>query len=106
MTRYDAIQTVDRIIMSDRNLKNGEPEDSFGCIATYWTEYLKKRFKNETFFLEDFDVAALMALLKIARIAQNPLIEDSWVDVAGYSCCGVELATTKEITIEDAKLRI
>lgn len=37
------------------------------------------------------DVAALLALLKIARIATGHGKSDNWVDLAGYAACGGEL---------------
>lgn len=37
------------------------------------------------------DVAAMMALLKIARIAAGGKKADSWVDLAGYAACGGEI---------------
>lgn len=38
------------------------------------------------------NVAAMMALLKIARTKANPAYLDSWVDLAGYAACGAEAA--------------
>ena len=35
--------------------------------------------------------AALLALLKIARIATGHGKSDNWVDLAGYAACGGEL---------------
>ena len=37
------------------------------------------------------DAAALLALLKIARIATGHGKSDNWVDLAGYAACGGEL---------------
>lgn len=43
------------------------------------------------------DVAAMMGLLKVARIATgfNP---DSFVDLAGYAACAGEIATKEDPT--------
>jgi putative aminopeptidase FrvX len=38
------------------------------------------------------DVAMMMALLKIARIAAGSDKEDSFVDLAGYAACAAEIA--------------
>ena len=38
------------------------------------------------------DVAAMMALLKIARISENQRHMDNWVDGCGYFACGGEIA--------------
>lgn len=37
------------------------------------------------------DVAAMMGLFKIARIATGHRKADNWVDLAGYAACGGEL---------------
>jgi hypothetical protein len=37
------------------------------------------------------DVALLMIGMKLARLRHNPSHEDSWVDVAGYAACGMEV---------------
>ena len=37
------------------------------------------------------DVAAMLALLKIARIASGHAKEDNWIDLAGYAACGGEI---------------
>ena len=39
-----------------------------------------------------FDVAIMMAMLKIARISENMQHMDSWVDGCGYLACGGEIA--------------
>jgi hypothetical protein len=39
------------------------------------------------------DVAVMLALLKVARIKQNPNHTDNWIDIAGYAACGGEIAT-------------
>ena len=38
------------------------------------------------------DVAIIMALVKIARLAASPGHEDSWIDLAGYAALGAEIA--------------
>ena len=42
--------------------------------------------------IEPEDVAIMMGMLKIARLASNPQHMDSWVDLAGYAACGGEIA--------------
>lgn len=41
--------------------------------------------------IETRDVAAMLALLKIARIASGHAKDDNWIDLAGYAACGGEL---------------
>lgn len=69
-------------VCSDRNLMYGEPEDNFGVIAAMWSAYLG-------YPVTAADVAAMMILFKVARIAtaEQPS-RDSYVDIAGYAACG------------------
>jgi len=69
------------IVSNDRNTIYGEPEDTFARIATLWSSYLGVTIRT-------VDVANLMVLMKVARLATNPTHRDSWVDVAGYAACG------------------
>jgi hypothetical protein len=36
------------------------------------------------------DVAAMMIMIKLSRIAWTPEDIDHWVDIAGYAACGYE----------------
>ena len=42
------------------------------------------------------EVAAMMALLKIARVASGHSKADNWIDLAGYAACGGELDSIEE----------
>jgi Domain of unknown function (DUF6378) len=83
--REEILDTAKKYVTSDRNKTHGEPEDSFGMIAKLWSAYTEKEFTS-------VDVCVLLALLKVARIKNMPTNEDNWVDLAGYSACGGELA--------------
>lgn len=69
-------------VCSDRNLMYGGPEDNFDVIAAMWSAYLGMPVTAA-------DVAAMMILFKVARIAtaEKPS-RDSYVDIAGYAACG------------------
>ena len=59
-------------------------------IANLWADYLQGcgvRLDS----LEAHDVAAMMALLKIARIASGHGKDDNWIDLDGYAACGGEI---------------
>ena len=62
----------------------GSPEDNFKTIAKLWSAYTGSR-------IEAKDVAAMMVLLKAARIAGGSRSMDNWVDIAGYAACGGEI---------------
>lgn len=69
-------------VCSDRNLMYGEPEDNFDVIAAMWSAYLGMPVTGA-------DVAAMMILFKVARIAtEEKPSRDSYVDIAGYAACG------------------
>ncbi len=87
--RQDVLDKAKTCVCTDRVGVYGGPEDSFCAIAKLWTDYLESKgmFVN----IEPKDVAAMLALLKIARIATGNFHEDNWVDLAGYAACGGEL---------------
>lgn len=99
MNRKECLETALEIVMKDRQNDYGTPESNFATIAEYWTTYLNSRGLEG--YVTGFDVAAMMALLKIARIASSPAKEDNWVDLAGYAANGAEIAPKKEPTETD-----
>ena len=90
-TRKRVLSEAEKCVCGQREQDYGTPEDSFQKIGTFWTAYLNYAVK-----IDAEDVAAMMALLKIARIAENPQHMDSWVDLAGYAACGGEIAGKEE----------
>ena len=90
-TRQRVLSEAEKCVCGQREQDYGEPEDSFQKIAALWTAYLSNNSIVDTVFSAS-DVAAMMALLKIARISENPQHMDSWVDGCGYFSCGGEIA--------------
>ena len=89
MNRVSILEQASEIITKDRAQTHGEDaENSFGVIADFWSAYLGMDIDAE-------DVCAMMSLLKLARIKNNPTHLDSWIDAAGYSALGGEIATAK-----------
>jgi hypothetical protein len=86
-TRTELLNEADRLINGDRNISYGDPNDDFRKTANMWTVYIQSVF-NERPHLTAHDVAALLCLLKISRIAWSPEKRDNWVDLAGYAACG------------------
>ena len=69
----------------------GTPEDNFRAIAALWDQYLISiKYDYTDNSLMPRDVAAMMVLLKIARVAVSEKA-DNWVDIAGYAACGGEI---------------
>lgn len=80
-----------KIVTGARRAAYGNPEDNFRVIADLWTVYLAKvglDFTDPEQRLSPGAVSVMMALMKIARLAETPGHQDSWQDLAGYAACG------------------
>lgn len=82
--RIDILDLAKGVIVNDRNKTYGEPENIFPLIAEYWSTYLRESQHDADIYISDTDVAMMMALMKIARIMENPGHTDSYVDAIGY----------------------
>lgn len=91
MTRADILKEAEKCVCGQRQDDYGSPEDNFKTIANLWTAYLDASDPAIRHIITPKDVAVMMALLKVARIARgdNP---DSFVDLAGYAACAGEIA--------------
>lgn len=87
MKRPDILDAARACVCGNREQDYGNPESNFSTIAAMWNAYLGCDG------LDAKDVAAMLALLKIARIASGHAKADNWVDLAGYAACGGELET-------------
>ncbi len=96
MTREEILAAAQKCVCGDREQDYGSPERSFGVIGQFWETYLqekclvRKSGPVEARVLPE-DVAAMMCLFKIARIATGHGKADNWIDLAGYAACGGEL---------------
>jgi len=84
------------VIDGDRNVQYGNPIDDFSLTANMWQEYLRRIMvtrNTEELYLDPHDVAVMMMLVKISRLAQSPEKHDHWLDIAGYAGCGWECVT-------------
>jgi hypothetical protein len=86
MTRTEVLDKAKEIVVGAREGEYGSPRRNFERIAALWSAHLGDRT------LTPVDVALMMALLKIARLASAPGHDDSWTDLAGYAACGAECA--------------
>lgn len=93
MNRLDVLSLAGDCISGNRQEDYGEAEDNFGVIARLWNVYLQATADH---LIDAKDVAAMMALLKLARIASGHGKSDNWVDLAGYAACGGEIESSKE----------
>ena len=114
MNRTEVLEAARKCVCGQREQDYGTPEDSFSVIAHFWNAYLDAAHPEVNLkgvaecmevseIITPKDVAVMMGLLKVARIAKgsNP---DSFIDLAGYAACAGEIATraaeTRRITEE------
>jgi macrodomain Ter protein organizer (MatP/YcbG family) len=93
MTKAEVLDAA-KAAVADRGLNYGKPEDNFARIAVLWNAYVRNKSRDED-GLRRFsaaDVAMMMALMKIARLQNDPSHLDSWIDIAGYAACGAEIS--------------
>lgn len=84
MNRSDILKAADQCVTVDRAATHGDAESSFGLIAAYWSAHLDTPVSAQ-------DVAAMMALFKLARMKGNPAHTDNAVDACGYAAIAGEL---------------
>lgn len=90
-----------RIVGGERRAAYGTPERNFGRIARLWSVYLDlQRETRGDATIRPLDVAAMMRLMKEARLVESPGHRDSFVDLVGYSLCGAELSVVSETVDE------
>ncbi len=91
--RVSTLERAKQAVMNDRNNDYGDPEDNFQHIAHMWNAYLSTDEDD----LLPTDVAAMMIIVKLARITTSPQNQDHWVDAAGYAACGYGCAAEAEL---------
>ena len=94
MRRKEILDAAEKCVCGDREQDYGSPENNFESIAALWRSYLCAAgcmTPEIAQCLRAVDVAAMLALLKIARIASGHGKADNWIDLAGYAACGGEI---------------
>ncbi len=87
ITRKSILAEAEKCVCTSRQEEYGPIENNFSLIARLWREYLDTDKP-----ITAHDVAMMMALLKIARIASGQTKEDNYIDLAGYAACAGEIA--------------
>lgn len=75
------LQEAESLINGQRKEDYGDAKACFKRIATFWSGYLSVRCDVE---ITPHDVAHMMVLFKMARLAQSPEHHDSILDGIGY----------------------
>ena len=89
MKRKEILDRALACVCGDREQDYGSPENNFRTIADMWSAFIGIE-------ITPTEVAAMMALLKIARVASGHSKADNWIDLAGYAACGGELESIEE----------
>lgn len=100
MKREEILETAKKCVCGEREQDYGTPEENFSTIGQLWFTYLRAAHPVECrditiSTITPKDVAVMMSLLKVARIATGKS-PDSFVDLAGYAACAGEIATEKQ----------
>lgn len=93
--RESILDKAKACVCGDREQDYGSPEKNFQTIADMWTAYLQGCGVSID-FLEPYDVAAMLGLLKISRISSGHAKADNWVDLAGYAAIGGRIARGRD----------
>lgn len=79
------LQSAQEIVHGPRRQAYGKPSANFSRIVALWQAYLDGRSGGRSAELTNHDHAAMMILLKIARLQHTPDHLDSLIDIAGYA---------------------
>lgn len=112
--RAEILRTAEDLINGDRAQSYGAPEISFGMIADIWNAMgyrhhvaVKPDPETEPYVpgkaiiykankLDAVDTALILIGMKLSRTVGGRQQMDNWIDMAGYSGLGAELATPKD----------
>lgn len=94
--RQTLLDEARAITSADRNKAYGNPEDNFRNIANLWNAYLTAQGKADN-LVNSQDVAHMMILMKVARLATNHDHRDSLVDIAGYAACAESCRADRDL---------
>ena len=84
--RTHVLETANNLITGSRESEYGSPRLNFQNIAERWSQHVGVP-------IEGYQVALMMADLKIARLATTGRPHaDSFVDLAGYAALAAELS--------------
>ena len=92
--RGEILSETEAIINGKRNNDYGDPVEDFTTTAALWQTYLARICaRRGELSLLPHDVAAMMVLLKMARLTWTPEEKDHWMDAIGYAALGWECET-------------
>lgn len=93
MNGTEVLEAARKCVCGERAQNYGNPERNLQTIANFWIDYLSA--KDDPLDLVPKDVAAMLVLLKVARVSSGHAKMDNWIDIAGYAACGGECEETE-----------
>lgn len=103
MNRSETLKAAEQCVCGDREEDYGNPENNFSNIADGFTWYLTSAYPalkkplKEIGGLKSLDIAMMLAVMKVARVAGGRVKSDNFVDLAGYAACGAEIASGSQM---------
>ena len=91
MKALEVLEEAIALIHGQRADDYGDARLSFQRMADLVNPIIRKADGK----LTASDMALVMIQVKIARLQESPDHEDSWVDIAGYSALGAQIAITE-----------
>jgi hypothetical protein len=89
------LEETAEILDGPRNRDYGDAKEDFTTTAAFWNNYLQRISQRRGGLeLTSHDVAALMMLLKLARLTWTPNVKDHWMDAIGYAALGWECSVS------------
>jgi hypothetical protein len=89
--RAEILAEACELVTKDRNNHYGPPHQDFQRTADMANALgYRAPLGGATRDLKAHDIAVLISLVKLSRIAWSPEVRDHWVDLAGYAACGCE----------------
>ncbi len=97
MKRSDVLNEAFECVCCTREKTYGTPEENFNTVGLLWAVYLRAAHPELAYKLpingiNAKDVAVMMSLFKVARIATGSSA-DNFIDLAGYAALAGEIAT-------------
>ena len=80
------LEEAQALVYGDRQADYGHPRENMRAIALHWNAYLKARgISQPDQLLSNEDVATMLILMKVGRVASGRLKRDTVSDIAGYA---------------------
>lgn len=102
--KRELVDEAMRLVSTDRRAAYGDPRKAFQQIAGLWNVHVFGDDRMGPLAISAADVALMMMLTKIARLAKTPDHRDSVLDIIGYALCYAEINLAASDTPTDRAL--